>query len=123
MIPIKNMDRAIKFYTKSLGGRLNMRAPGEMRNFWASVNVGKTEFWLIHPEKREKRNLAYSTFAVKDIRKTVAWLRKRRVRFLRGEKMAANDKVEGPITFGSYGAGAVFKDSEGNLFMLWQSTM
>ena len=115
------MDRAIRFYTKSLGGRLNMRAPGDMRNFWASVNVGKTEFWMVHPDKREKRDLAYATFVVKDIKKTVAGLRTKRVRFLRGERMGRDSKVEGPIVYSPYGAGALFKDSEGNLFMLWQN--
>jgi len=123
LVPIRDMNRAIKFYTKVLGGRLNMRAPGNMRNMWASVNIGKSEFWLVRPEKHEKRNLAYSTFAVKDIRKTVAGLKKKRVRFLRGERMSSDTRVEGPISFGPYGAGVLFKDSESNLFMLWQNTM
>jgi len=118
LIPVRNMDRAIRFYRKALGGKLNMRAPGKMRNYWASVNVGNTEFWLVHPDKWGRRDLAYSTFVVKDIRKTVAGLRKRRVRFLRGEKMSPDSKAEGPISFGPYGTGARFKDSEGNLFML-----
>jgi predicted enzyme related to lactoylglutathione lyase len=121
LIPIKNMNRAIKFYTKSLGGSLNMRAPGDMKNYWASVNVGKSEFRLIRPEKREKRDLAYSTFVVKDIRKMVAGLKKKRVRFLPGEKMGSDSRVEGPIVYSPYGAGAMFKDTEGNLFMLWQN--
>jgi predicted enzyme related to lactoylglutathione lyase len=121
LIPIKDMSRAIRFYTKSLGGSLNMRARGEMRNSWASVNVGKSEFWLIRPDKHEKRDLAYSTFVVKDIKKMVAGLKKKRVRFLPGERMGADSKVEGPIVYSPYGAGAMFKDSEGNLFMLWQN--
>lgn len=121
MIPIRNMDRAIKFYRKALGGSLNMRAPGDMRNYWASVSVGKSEFWLIRPDKREKRDLAYSTFVVRDIKKTVAGLKKKGVRFLPGEKMGPDSKVEGPIVYSPYGAGAMFKDSEGNLFMLWEN--
>ena len=121
LVPIKNMDRAIRFYRKALGGTLNMRAPGDMKNFWASVNVGKTEFWLVRPEKRERRDLAYSTFVVKDIRKTVASLKKKQVRFLRGEGMGRDSRVEGPIVFSTYGAEAMFRDSEGNLFMLWQN--
>ncbi len=121
LVPIKNMDRAIRFYTKALGGSLNMRAPGDMKNFWASVDVGKTEFWMIHPSKREKRDLAYSTFVVKDIKKTVAGLKKKGVRFLHGEKMGPDSRVKGPITYDSYGAGALFKDSEGNLLMLWEN--
>ena len=98
-----------------------MRAPGEMKNMWASVNVGKTEFWLVRPDKHEKRNLAYSTFIVKDIKNEVAGLKKKRVRFLPGEKMSPDSRVEGPIVFSPYGAAAMFKDSEGNLFMLWQN--
>jgi len=121
MVPIRNMDRAIKFYTKALGGSLNMRAPGDMKNYWASLNVGKTEFWLVRPEKREKRDLAYSTFVVKDIKKTVAGLRKKGVRFLRGEKVSSDSRVEGPIVYSTFGAGALFKDSEGNLMMLWEN--
>jgi predicted enzyme related to lactoylglutathione lyase len=121
MVPIRNMDRAIRFYRKALGGSLNMRAPEDMKNYWASVSVGKSEFWLIRPDKREKRDLAYSTFVVKDIKKTVASLKKKRVRFLPGEKMGSDSRVEGPIVYSPYGAGAMFRDSEGNLFMLWQN--
>jgi len=121
LVPIRNMDRALRFYTKTLGGSLNIRATGEMRNSWASVSVGKTEFWLVRPEKHEKRELAYSVFAVKDIKKTVAGLRKKRVKFLRAERMGADSKVEGPISYSPYGAGAILKDSEGNLAMLWQN--
>jgi predicted enzyme related to lactoylglutathione lyase len=121
LIPIRNMDRAIRFYRKSLGGKLNIRAAGDMKNYWASVNVGKFEFWLVNPEKWEKRDLAYSTFVVKDIRKTVAGLKKKGVKFLRGETMDPASKVEGPIVHSLYGSGATFRDSEGNLFMLWQN--
>jgi len=121
LVPIKNMDRAIKFYKKALSGALNMRAPGDMRNMWASVSIGKSEFWLVRPDKREKRDLAYSTFIVKDIRKMVAGLKAKRVRFLPGERMGAESRVEGPIAYSPYGAGAMFKDSEGNLFMLWEN--
>jgi predicted enzyme related to lactoylglutathione lyase len=119
--PVRNMDRAIRFYTKTLGGSLNMRAEGEMKNFWASVNVGKAEFWLVKPEKHEKRDLAYSTFVVKDIKKTVVGLKRKGVRFLRAEKMSPDSKIDGPISYSPYGAAARFKDSEGNLFMLWEN--
>ncbi len=121
LIPIKNMNRAIGFYTKSLGGRLNMRADGEMRNAWASVNVGKSEFWLVKPDKHEKRGLSYYAFVVKDIKKTVAGLKKKGVRFLPAERVGPGSRTEGPITYSPYGAAAIFKDPEGNLLMLWQN--
>jgi predicted enzyme related to lactoylglutathione lyase len=121
LISIRNMDRALKFYTKTLGGSLNMRASGDMKNSWASVSLGKTEFWLVRPEKHEKRDLAYSTFVVKDIKKTVDGLKRKRVKFLPAERMGADSKIDGPISYSPYGAGAIFKDSEGNLLMLWEN--
>lgn len=122
LVPIRNMDRAVKFYTDSLGGKLTYRATeGEMRDSWASVKVGRNEFWLIAPETHEKRTLAYSTFVVKDIRSVVSDLKSRGVRFSRAERMSKETKVEGPIAFDPFGASAFLKDSEGNLLMIWQN--
>ncbi len=121
LIPIRNMDRAVKFYTKTLGGSLNMRPKGEMKNYWASVNVGKMEFWLIKPEKHEKKDLAYSTFIVKDIKQTADKLKSKGVSFLRAERMGPNSRIDGPITYTPYGASAFFRDSERNLLMLWET--
>jgi len=121
LVPIRNMDRALKFYTKTLGGSLNMRAQGEMKNAWASVKLGKTEFWLVRPEKHEKRNLAYSTFVVKDIKKTVDGLKRKRVQFLPADRMGGDSKLDTLISHSPYGDGAILKDSEGNLLMLWEN--
>ena len=120
-VPIRNMSRAIKFYTRVLGGSLNMRGRGDMKDYWASVNVGKEEFWLVKPEKREKRDLAYSTFIVKDIKKAVAGLKSKRVKFLRAERMGPDSRIDGPISYTPYGAGAFFKDTEGNLLAIWEN--
>jgi len=98
-----------------------MRAPGDMKNSWASVNLGKSEFWLVKPDKNEKRDLAYSAFVVKDIKKTVERLKRKKVRFLPAERMGADSKVDGPISYSPYGAAAILKDSEGNLLMLWEN--
>ncbi len=118
LVPVKNMKRAVKFYTESLGGKLNQKAEKE----WASINIGKTQFWLIIPSKEEKRELAYSAFTVEDIKATVADLKKKGVKFQKAEKMGRKSKIEGPITYEDMmGAFAFFSDSEGNLEMLWQS--
>ena len=118
LVPVKNMKRAVKFYTENLGGKLNMKAEKE----FASINIGKNQFWLIIPSIEEKRELAYSSFLVDDIKATVADLKKNGVKLQKAEKMGAKSKVEGPITYESFGAAAFFNDSEGNLQMLWQNT-
>jgi len=122
LIPVKDMDRAVKFYTKTLGGKLLMREKGEMKDFWASIKVSKSEFWLVSPEEQEKLGLAYSVFMVEDIKSAVDDLKGKGVRFSRGEKTGKDSKVVGPITYDSMGNMAFFKDSEGNLLMLWQNT-
>jgi catechol 2,3-dioxygenase-like lactoylglutathione lyase family enzyme len=119
-VTVKKMDRAIKFYTDGLGGKLVSRGEGEMKDSWASVKIGKSEFWLIIPSDWEKRELSYSAFIVDDMAAAVADLRKRGVKFNRAEKYDSETKIEGPIARHSWGAEAFFKDSEGNLLMLWQ---
>ncbi len=117
------MERAIRFYTKTLGGKLEARADGEMKDMWASVKIGQEDFWLVKPPGRQakKPDLAFSTFIVKDIKSEVEELKKRGARFQRAEKMAGTTRVEGPIAYDEIGATAFFNDSEGNLLMLFQS--
>ncbi len=95
-----------------------MRAEGDMKNMWASVKIGRQEYWLIRGAK--KADLAYSTFVVKDIQDAVNGLKKKGIRFQRAEKDSTTTKIDGPINFHTFGAEAFFKDSEGNLMMLWQ---
>jgi predicted enzyme related to lactoylglutathione lyase len=121
LIPIRKMDRAIKFYAGALGAKVVYRGRGAMKDFWASVKVGGTEVWFVAPEKREARKLSYHTFVVKDIRKFVAQLQRRKVKFEKAERMNKDTKIEGPIAFDPFGASAFFKDTEGNLLMAWQN--
>ena len=121
LIPIKNMNRAIRFYSKTLGGKLVYRGEGSMKNFWASLKVGGTQVWFVAPEKREKRTLAYHTLLVKDIKKYVAGLKRSCVKFQKPERMSRETRIEGPIAFETFGASAFFPDSEGNLLMVWQN--
>ena len=124
LLTVKSMDRAVKFYTDVLGGKVLMRDKGEMKDFFASLKVAGPEFWLISPQEREKVELAYSSIIVKDIRAVVAELKAKGVKFTRAERMNEKTKVEGPIAFDeNMGSSAFFKDTEGNLLMLWQGTM
>lgn len=121
IVPVRRMDRAVKFYTGPLGGKVTYRGEGEMKDSFASVKVAGQDFWLITPSAWEKRDLSYSVFLVKDIEADVKELRGRGVRFQRAEKMGEETKVKGPIAYESFGASAFFKDSEGNLLMVWQN--
>lgn len=121
LMPIREMNRAVKFYTKVLGGKLRYRGEGEMKDFWAHVRLGPNDIWLIAPQKREKRTMAYSTFLVKNIRAAVKELKGKGVQFTPAEKMSPETRIEGPIAFEPIGASAFFKDTEGNLLMIWQS--
>src|SRR5437016_5612963 len=97
LIPVRNMDRAVTFYTETLGGKLLRRDKGDMKDFWASVKVAGSEFWLVAPEQRERRNLSYSAFIVEDIKSAVGDLKAKGVKFRRAEKMSKETKIEGPI--------------------------
>ena len=97
-----------------------MRGEGEMKESWAFVRIGKSDFWLIQHQKREKRELAYSTLVVKDIRRIVKSLKGKVVKFHRAEISGPEMKVEGPISFNPWGAAAFFNDSEGNVLMIWK---
>ena len=121
-ITIKDMDRAINFY-KKLGGKVQSRASGEMKDSWASVKIGREEFWLVSPPGKQpkKPDLAFFTFVVKDIQGTVAGLRKKGVKFWKAEKMGEDTKIDGVVATDSFGSTAFFSDSEGNLLMLWQN--
>lgn len=121
LMPIRDMDRAIKFYAKALGGELLYRGEGDMKDSWASVKVAGQEVWLVTPSKREKRELAYSTFLVRNIKTFVAELTKNGVKFEKPERASKETRVEGPIAFEPFGAMCLFKDSEGNLLMAWQN--
>jgi predicted enzyme related to lactoylglutathione lyase len=123
-VVIRDMDRAIQFYTKVLGGKLADRAPGEMKNMWASVKIGREDFWLIKPPGRQQKkpDLAFSTFIVKDIKREVSNLKKKGVRFQKAEKSESTTAIDGPVATDPFGSTAFFNDSEGNLLMLYQSS-
>jgi len=121
LVPVRNMNRALKFYTKTLGAELVYRGRGQMRDYWASLEIGSNPIWLVGGSKPEKRELAYSLFQVRNIRKVVKRLKERGVKFQRAEKMGEQTTIEGSIAWEPFGGSAFFKDSEGNLFMVWQN--
>jgi catechol 2,3-dioxygenase-like lactoylglutathione lyase family enzyme len=121
LLVVKKMDRAIDFYTKKLGAKLVMRGTGEMEEGWAEVSLAGATFWLVAPDTMEKRTLAYQGLVVPNIKRTVTDLQKKGVKFDKAEAMGPDSKVDGPISSGPFGTSAFFKDTEGNLWMLFQA--
>jgi catechol 2,3-dioxygenase-like lactoylglutathione lyase family enzyme len=121
LLVVKKMDRAIEFYTKKLGAKLVMRGTGEMEEGWAEVSLAGATFWLVAPDTKEKRTLAYQGLVVPNIKRTVTDLQKKGVKFDKAEEMGPDSTVDGPISSGPFGASAFFKDTEGNLWMLFQA--
>lgn len=122
LITVKDMTRAVSFYTRRLGAKLLYRARGSMKNDFATLKVGGVEVWFIRPEKWEKRTLSYHTLVVKNLKRFVSELQRAGVRFDKAVAMGPESKVEGPIAWEAWGGSAFFKDSEGNLLMAWQNT-
>lgn len=123
LVPVKRMARAVKFYTESLGGKVVYEGEGDMEGSFASVKIGRNEFWLVVPEAWEKRELSYTAFVVDDIKATVTDLKARGVKFARAERYSAETKIDGPISSQPWGSEAFFKDTEGNLLMLYHSNV
>lgn len=99
-----------------------MRAPGEMKDVFASIKIGKESFWLgPRDPKLKKLDFAFSAFIVKNIKREVKDLQKHGAKFQKAEKSMPSSKVEGPIDYTDFGASAFFNDSEGNLLMIWQN--
>ncbi|MCI4326505.1 MAG: VOC family protein [Thermoplasmata archaeon] len=122
LIPIRKMSRAIEFYTKKLDAKVVVRGTGGMEEYWASMTLAGADVWFVSAGKQPARKLAYQTLVVPDIKKYVATLQKRGVKFQKADPPSKESKVVGPIAFDTFGASAFFKDTEGNLLMVWQTS-
>jgi predicted enzyme related to lactoylglutathione lyase len=108
-IPVEDQDRALSFYTEKLGFRVLTDQPFDANQRWIELQIpgGQTGLALfkmsdgIRPGSR--MNLA---FASDDVAATHAQLSARGVEFTQ------------PPTAAAWGSFAMFKDSEGNSFVL-----
>src|ERR1700747_1666211 len=116
-IPVADQNRALDFYTDKLGFTIITDQPFDEKERWIELRITKAEtrVVLFTPEGDEKRigsfmNMSYSC---DDIDKTYAELKKRGVEF------------EGPPEKQPWGTYAMFKDSEGNRFVVsadWENS-
>jgi len=109
-IPVADQNRALDFYTEKLGFTIITDQPFDDKQRWIELRVPKAEtrVVLFTAEGDEKRvgtfmNMSYSR---DDIQETYKALKARGVEF------------EGPPQEQPWGTYAIFKDSEGNRFVV-----
>lgn len=109
-IPVADQNRALDFYTDKLGFTIITDQPFDEKQRWIELRVPKAEtrVVLFTAEGEEKRigSMMPISYACDDIDATYKELQARGVEF------------EGPPQKQPWGSYAMFKDSEGNRFVL-----
>src|SRR5437667_6741183 len=109
-IPVRDQNRALDFYTDKLGFTIITDQPFDEKQRWIELRIPKAEtrVVLFTPEGDENRvgSFMNMSYTCDDIHKTYDELKKRGVEF------------EGPPQKQPWGTYAMFKDSEGNRFVV-----
>ena len=112
-IPVADQDRAVVFYTEKLGFVVTTDAPFGPGQRWIELTIpgAATQVTLFTPPGQESRVGSFMgiVFASEDIAATYADMVAKGVEFAK------------PLTEESWGTSAIFKDSEGNSFVLGPS--
>ena len=109
-VPVRDQDRALAFYRDKLGFKVKTDQPFNDKQRWIELKIpgAETGFVLFTPDGQEDRIGTFfnGSLACDDIGKTYEELKARGVEF------AGEPKSE------HWGTFAIFKDSEGNSFVL-----
>jgi predicted enzyme related to lactoylglutathione lyase len=109
-IPVADQKRALAFYTEKLGFTVFTDQPFTDKQRWIEMKIGgaQTKVVLFTPEGHEARvgSFASLSFNCDDVQKTYDELAARGVEFA------------GPPRKEPWGVMAIFKDSEGNQFVM-----
>ena len=109
-IPVADQDRALAFYTEKLGFRIITDAPFNDSQRWIELGVpnADTRVVLFTPDEHKNRigTFGHVAFWADNVKKTYEELKSKGVEF-QGEPPEAD-----------WGSSAIFKDSEGNVFVL-----
>ncbi|MGD0191680.1 MAG: VOC family protein [Rhizomicrobium sp.] len=108
-IPVRDQDRAVKFWTEKIGCKVMTDQPlGEQRWIELSIRNGETGIVLFTPTGHEDRIGTFfnGSFACDDVEATHRQLSAKGVEFVQ------------PPMREDWGTSAIFKDSEGNQFVL-----
>ena len=109
-IPVKDQDRALRFYTEKLGLRILTDQEFSEKQRWLELSIpgAETGITLFTPEGHEDRvgTFVNTSWEVDNVEKTYAELQSRGVEFA------------GPPQKQPWGKFAIMKDSEGNQIVL-----
>ncbi len=109
-IPVRDQDRALRFYTEKLGFRVLTDQEFSKTQRWIELSIpgAETGISLFTPEGQEDRvgTFINTSWEVDNVEKTYAELAERGVEFA------------GPPQKQSWGTYVVLKDSEGNQIVL-----
>ena len=109
-VPVRDQDRALEFYTKKLGFMVTTDQPFNDTQRWIELKIpgAQTGLVLFTPEGHENRIGEFQSisFVADNVQKTYDELRSRGVEFV------------GPPTTADWGSSAIFKDPDGNQFVL-----
>jgi len=109
-VPVRDQDRALEFYTKKLGFSITTDQPFNDKQRWIELKIpgADTGVVLFTPEGHEDRIGSFQSisFWTANVQRTYDDLSARGVEFL------------GPPTTADWGSSAIFKDPDGNKFVL-----
>lgn len=109
-IPVRDQARALDFYTEKLGCTILADKPFDGKQRWIELRIpqAETRLVLFTPDEHQDRIGTFSglSFACDDVEKTYAEYKERGVEF------------DGPPKKQPWGTFVIFKDSEGNSFVL-----
>jgi len=109
-IPVSNQDAALDFYTKKLGFTIFTDQPFNDKQRWIELSIpgAQTGLVLFTPEGQEDRIGAFAgiSFLCDDVQKTYELYKSRGVEFVQPPKVEP------------WGTSAIFKDQDGNQFVL-----
>jgi catechol 2,3-dioxygenase-like lactoylglutathione lyase family enzyme len=109
-VPVHDQDRALEFFTKKLGFTIVTDQPFNDQQRWIELRIpgADTGVVLFTPPGHEDRIGSFHSisFWTNNVQKTYDELSARGVEFL------------GPPTMADWGSSAIFKDPDGNRFVL-----
>ncbi len=108
-IPVRDQDRAVRFWTEKMGFKVVTDQPmGEQRWIELSIRTSATRIVLFTPPGQEDRIGSFfnGSFECDDVEATWRQLSAKGVEFVKPPKRE------------DWGTSAIFKDSEGNQFVM-----